>query len=251
MLHRDGALVRYAALGSLVAIVVVVALLFLGPTTSQIFPDCGALDSSGSRPMELHFGVQVVAACSRQGLSDDEAEHVPDLTPGPPPRSPLGALGGVLSSIGGEAWQYGDLCQAGTIFDVNLDEWVEVRMALEFPLATPPSGAPIHSATLSLYHASGNGLDQLALYGYAGDGRIDGADAVVTGVPIPFAAGMLGYGDLDVMPLVTSEAVASGWAGFSIRADSPVRAGSGSGQSWECVSEANYPVLTIDYDTGS
>lgn len=247
MLQRHPTLVEYAFVGTLVAIVGAVALLFLGPTVSQVFPDCSR---PGSRPIGLHFGVDRAAACTRQGLPPD-ATQPEEGGPSPrPPQSPQGAFGGGLTSIGGQAWQYDNLCDAGTIFDLNLDEWVEVRMVLEFPIAAPPSGAPIRGASLSLYHESGNGLDQLALYGYAGNGAIEAADAVVTGVRIHFAAGMLGYSDHDVTALLTPGAVAGGWAGFSVRADPPVLVGSGSGQSWECVWAENYPVLTIEYETG-
>jgi uncharacterized protein YkwD len=162
-----------------------------------------------------------------------------------------GVVGGELESIDGGPWHADDLCEAGTIFDLNLSEWVEVRMALEFANPTPPSGASVRSATLSLYHASGNGLDQLVLYGYPGNGRIEEADAVVVGEPVRFAAGELGYSNLDVTGIMTPEAVAGGWAGFSIRADPPVLAGSGSGQSWACVWESNNPILTVAYDTGA
>jgi hypothetical protein len=57
--------VQYALVGVLVAIMVIVALLFLGPPVSQVFPPpCPTLDLSASAPTGLRLGVERVAATS-------------------------------------------------------------------------------------------------------------------------------------------------------------------------------------------
>ncbi len=88
------------------------------------------------------------------------------------------------------------------------------------------------SATLSLRHATGNASEPIAIYGYAGNGTMEEADVVVTGVPITFASASPVYEHHDVTALLTPDVFAAGWAGFSLRAEPPVFEGSGSGHDF-------------------
>jgi hypothetical protein len=67
----------------------------------------------------------------------------------------------------------------GRSLDLNPNEWVEVRMALEFPIAATPAAAPIHRVTLSLYHPTEMVWIRSRCMA-AGNGLIEAADVVVT-----------------------------------------------------------------------
>lgn len=162
-----------------------------------------------------------------------------------------GEIGDSFSTVDGGPWLWNGMCDGdvGTLFDSRIG-WIESRTALEFPITTLPAGATITGATLTLSHAWGNGLDTIAIYGYAGDGTIDAADMVVTGPSVTFPAGTTPIiEDHDVTALLTPGVVAAGWAGFSLRAEPPNFVEPGSGHSFECPTNLHFPILTIEYET--
>ncbi|MGH2483717.1 MAG: hypothetical protein ACRDE9_04600 [Candidatus Limnocylindria bacterium] len=157
-------------------------------------------------------------------------------------------IGVGMVSIGGGPWHSENFCgDVGTLFDWNLQAWVEARMALEFPIPTVPDGVTITSATLSLSHSSGNASETIAIYGYAGNGRIDAGDMVVTGTPIVFSSATPAVDTHDVTAMLTPDVISADWAGFSIRVEPPVFTRLGSAHSFECPEHLHFPVLTIDY----
>ena len=165
---------------------------------------------------------------------------------GPPSRALGAAVEGDFFSTDGSPWQIEGVCAAaaGTIFQNGA--WVEVRAALEFPVSAPSDDAPITSATLSLRHATGNASEPIAIYGYAGNGTMEAADVLVTGVPITFASAPPVYEHHDVSALLTPDVFAAGWAGFSLRAEPPVFEGSGSGHDFaDCQGDVQFPILII------
>lgn len=161
-----------------------------------------------------------------------------------------GEIGLGMVSIGGDPWHSENLCgDVGTLYDIHLEAWVEGRTALEFPITTLPEGVTITSATLSLSHSSGNASETIAIYGYAGNGTIDPGDMVVTGTPIVFSSAAPVIDNHDVTAMLTADVIATGWAGFSIRAEPPVFTDFGSAHSFECPEHLHFPVLTIEYET--
>lgn len=161
-----------------------------------------------------------------------------------------GEIGDSFSTVDGGQWLWNGMCDGdvGTLFDSRIG-WIESRTALEFPITTLPAGATITSATLALSHAYGNASETIAMYGYPGDGTISDADMVVTGPSVTFASATPVYEDHDVTALLTPEVIASGWAGFSLRAEPPVFVDPGSAHAFECPTMLHFPVLTIEYIT--
>jgi hypothetical protein len=160
-----------------------------------------------------------------------------------------GETGDSFSTVDGGPWSWNGMCDGdvGTLFDSRIG-WIESRTAFEFPITELPDGATITGATLTLSHAWGNGLDTIAIYGYAGDGTVNAADMVVTGPSVSFQAGTTYITeDHDVTALLTSAVVASGWAGFSLRAEPPNFVEPGSGHSFGCPRNIDFPILTIHY----
>lgn len=139
---------------------------------------------------------------------------------------------------GGTTWSPVGYCATGS-------DGTENRFALEFPLTDLPTGATISSASLALRTAGYVVAKQTAIYGYAGDGSITAADVTVSGTPVLFTPTTDSEREShDVTSLLTSDVVDSGWAGFSLR-QSPLIVFAAAG--WDCPSNVDYPILTIDY----
>jgi hypothetical protein len=180
-------------------------------------------------------------------ISEDELGP-PAPLPEPLPVAGGGQVGGGFVSIGAGPWEADpDICgEVGTLLDANENAWVEGRTALEFPIQPPSADATVRIATLSILHASGNGLDTIAVYGYPGDGAIDASDIEVIGISVidthPSAHATPVYEHEDVTALLTSEVVAAGWVGFSIRQEPLVLEEAGSGHEFACPDRTEYPI---------
>jgi hypothetical protein len=139
-------------------------------------------------------------------------------------------------------------------FVVNSDSGSERRLVLEFPLAELPAGATITSATLGMQNATRADAGSFLVWGFAGNGTIDNADAVAGATSLPFPAIPLGgTADWDVTSLMSAGMVASGWAGFTISGafDRSVHGADGYLVTHRVVCPALQqvrPTLTIAYD---
>jgi hypothetical protein len=148
-------------------------------------------------------------------------------------------VGGFLSTDGTTWASQPGTCFTGTWFPPQ----AEGRFALEVPLAGLPAGATITGATLRLQvNPPPFGLEQQAMYGYAGDGVIQATDVQVSGTPMFFTPDVFPH-EFDVTTVLAPAMVSAGWAGFSIRED-PLQPLAQGGASWRC----GESVLTITYD---
>jgi hypothetical protein len=160
----------------------------------------------------------------------------------------MGADGEISSGFytwNGGAWTIDGVCGTGSY---SLPGIVQYRFALEFPLAALPADATITSASLTLRTGS-NSTGQTGIYGYAGDGSMAEADATVGGTPVLFTATPAVSESHDVTSFLTPAALASGWAGFSVRQDPLLATGIPftTWGDWGCTNATVYPFLTIEY----
>jgi hypothetical protein len=179
--------------------------------------------------------------------------------PWEPPVAAASQIGGEFIAIDGGNWQQeSDLCgEVGTLYDAHRHAYVEARTALELPFETPRGEATLDRATLSVYHVEGNGLDTIAIHGYAGDGAIDLSDAEVGGPSVDdvhrSARATPIYESHDVTSLIDPSTIAAGWAGFLLRQEPPTFEEEGSGHTFDCPDDHHFPrwfpVLTIKWLT--
>jgi hypothetical protein len=155
-----------------------------------------------------------------------------------------GVGGGFFSMDGSVTWMAYSACYTGHVDDPDLP--LDFRFALEFSLTGLPADATVTSATLSLHTPAANDASQTAVYGYAGDGSVQTADAAVGGASVVFTPqnsnDRVNY---DVTALLTPGVVAAGWAGFSVRQE-PL---GGTFAIWSCPADVLFPVLTVNYTT--
>jgi hypothetical protein len=111
-------------------------------------------------------------------------------------------------------------------------------------LATLPAGATIISATLSLRDADGDQPDPINIVGYAGDGMVTAAD-VQAGTSISYVPTTTGYQSHDVTALIAPPALAAGWAGFLLTAETETFAT--VHHLFDCPDDAQFPILIITF----
>ena len=149
---------------------------------------------------------------------------------------PDGGWGGLTS------WLCGDVGR-------QLDEDVEGRVVLQFPLRDLPAGASVTRATLALHDGNPGAGGDIAVVGFVTDGLIlDGLDRNAepqhaTGTLTIRPASAEARESWDLAGLVSEDMISAGWAAFLFRAADD----SDGMHHISCPGEPFYPILSLEY----
>ena len=131
----------------------------------------------------------------------------------------------------------------------QLDEDVEGRVVLQFPLRDLPAGASVTRATLALHDGNPGAGGDIAVVGFVTDGLIgDGLGSGLepehpTGTVMIRPASAEARESWDLAGLVTEDMISAGWAAFLLR---PADESDGM-HHVACPGEPFYPILTLQY----